>query len=187
MKKILIIDIDDVLVDNYMLSSLNKFLGTNYGEEDFSGYYLQNVISDPKKQEEFFKFLFTQDMYRDIPIKDGVNEILPKLNEKFDLLLCSNILIPNHEWQADMEFISKFAMLHRNFPYLSPNQFVFMSRKQLLHADIMIDDNPANFGTHIDRKLLFTAPHNKNIPASELSKHKITRVNSWAEIAALLL
>ena len=30
MKKVLIIDIDDVLVDSYMFIVLNKFLGTNY-------------------------------------------------------------------------------------------------------------------------------------------------------------
>ena len=36
MKKVLVIDIDDVLVDSYMFIMLNKYLGTNYNEEDFS-------------------------------------------------------------------------------------------------------------------------------------------------------
>ena len=35
MKKILVVDIDDVLVNNCLLIMLNKFLGTNYKEEDF--------------------------------------------------------------------------------------------------------------------------------------------------------
>ena len=187
MKKILIIDIDDVLVDSYMFIMLNKFLGTNYKEEDFSDYYLEDAIKDSKQLDEYYKFIFTQDMYKDIPIKEGVQEVLPKLNKKYDLLLCTDFLIPNYEWQADKEFISKFNMLREKFPYLNPKQFIFMRRKPLLNGDIMIDDKITNFGKNIGKKLLFTAYHNKGIDNNELSKQKITRINSWFEIADLLL
>lgn len=78
-------------------------------------------------------------------------------------------------------------MLREKFSYLNPKQFIFMRRKQLLNADIMIDDKLTNFGEHIDKKLLFTAYHNKGIDNSELSKQNVTRVNSWYEIADLLL
>lgn len=138
MKKILIIDIDDVLVDSYMFIKLNKFLGTNYKEEDFSDYYLEDAIKDPKRLDEYYKFIFTQDMYKDISIKAGVQEVLPKLNKKYDLLLCTDFLIPNYEWQADKEFVSKFNMLREKFPYLNPKQFIFMRRKQLLNGDIIL-------------------------------------------------
>lgn len=187
MKKTLIIDIDDVLVDNYSLIMLNKFLGTNYKEEDFSNYYIQDAIKSPKILEEFYNFVFSQDMYKDIHIKDGVQIILPKLNEKYDLMLCSNILTPNYEWQADKEFASKFNFLRKNFSYLKPSQFIFMKKKQILHADIMIDDNPSNFGKYIKKKLMFVAYHNKNINDIILAKQNITRVNSWFEIANILL
>ncbi len=187
MKKVLVIDIDDVLVDSYMFIMLNKFLGTNYKEEDFSDYYLEDAIKDPKKLDEYYNFIFTQDMYKDIPIKEGVQEVLPKLNEKYDLLLCTDFLIPNYEWQADKEFISKFNMLREKFSYLNPKQFIFMRRKQLLHADIMIDDKPTNFGKHIKQKLMLTAYHNKKIDDRELKEKNINRVNSWFEIAELLL
>ncbi len=126
-------------------------------------------------------------MYKDIPIKEGVQEILPKLNEKYDLLLCTDFLIPNYEWQADKEFISKFNMLKEKFSYLNPKQFIFMRRKQLLHADIMIDDKPTNFGEHIGQKLMLTAYHNKSLNDSILKEQGITRVNSWYEIADILL
>ena len=187
MKKILVIDIDDVLVDSYMFIMLNKFLGTNYKEEDFSNYYLEDAIKDPKKLDEYYKFIFTQDMYKDIPVKAGVQEVLPKLNEKYDLLLCNDFLIPNYEWQADKEFISKFNMLKEKFSYLNPKQFIFMRRKQLLHADIMIDDKQTNFGDYIGKKLMLTAYHNKNISDNELKTKNIERVNSWYDIAKILL
>ena len=58
MKKVLVIDIDDVLVDSYMFIMLNKFLGTNYKEEDFSNYYLEDAIKDPQKLDEYYKFIF---------------------------------------------------------------------------------------------------------------------------------
>ena len=187
MKKVLIIDIDDVLVDSYMFIMLNKFLGTNYKEDDFTNYYLEDAIKDPQKLDEYYKFIFTQDMYKDIPIKPGVQEVLPKLNEKYELFLCTDFLIPNYEWQGDKEFISKFNMLRENFSYLNPKQFIFMRRKQLLHGDVMIDDKPTNFGNHIEKKLMLTAYHNKNISDKELQEKGIIRVNSWFEIAELLL
>ena len=184
---VLVIDVDDVLVDSYMFIMLNKFLGTNFKEEDFSDYYLEDAIKDPKKLDDYYQFMFTQDMYKDIPIKEGVQEILPKLNEKYDLLLCTDFLIPNYEWQADKEFISKFNMLKEKFFYLNPKQFIFMRRKQLLHADIMIDDKQTNFGEHIGQKLMLTAYHNKSLNDSILKEQGITRVNSWYEIADILL
>jgi 5'(3')-deoxyribonucleotidase len=51
----------------------------------------------------------------------------------------------------------------------------------------MIDDGVHNFGEHIGRKLLFTAPHNKGITDDELSVKGIQRVSGWREVAGLLL
>ncbi len=62
-----------------------------------------------------------------------------------------------------------------------------MRRKQLLHADIMIDDKPTNFGDYIGKKLMLTAYHNKNISDNELKTKNIERVNSWYDIAKILL
>ena len=126
-------------------------------------------------------------MYKDIPVKPGVLEILPKLNKKYDLLLCTDILIPNYEWEADKEFVSKFNMLKEKFSFLNPKQFMFMRRKELLHADIMIDDKPTNFGPHVKQKLMLTAYHNKKLDNDTLKKQGITRVDTWQVIASLLL
>ena len=187
MKKVLIIDIDDVLVENFMLIMLNKFLKTNYKIEDFRDYYIQDKIKDPQKLKEFFNFLFSQDMYKSVPTKEGVQDVLPKLNEKYNLFLCTDFLIPNYEWQGDKEFVSKFNMLKENFSYLNPKQFIFMSKKQLLNADIMIDDNPKNFGENVKTKIMFSAYHNENIPKKDLDNKNIIRVSSWEEIAKILL
>ena len=187
MKKILVVDIDDVLVNNCLLIMLNKFLGTNYKEEDFEGYNTQDIIKDEEKLNEYYNYVLSNDMYSDVVVKEGVHEVLPLLNEEYDLYLCTDILLPNHEWQADGEFVSKFKMLREKFSYLHPKQFIFMKKKQLLHADIMIDDKLSNFGEYMSKKLLFTAYHNVNMSEEELNSKGVTRVNSWYEIADLLL
>lgn len=187
MKKVLIVDIDNVLVDNCILIMLNKFLGTSYREEDFEDFRLENMLGTPEKISEFYDFALDGDMYQYISVLDGVLEILPKLNEKYDLFLCTDILLPEHEWLANKEFDSKFKMLKEKFSFLNPEQFIFMKRKQLLHADFMIDDNPTNFGKHIKNKLLFSAYHNNNLTKNDLKKLGLRRVNSWLEIAEVLL
>ena len=187
MKKVLIVDIDNVLVDNCILIMLNKFLGTEYKEEDFNDFRLENMLGTPERISEFYNFALNGDMYQYVSVLDGVLDVLPKLNERYDLFLCTDILLPNHEWLADKEFVSKFKMLKEKFSFLNPNQFIFMKRKQLLHADFMIDDNPTNFGKHIKNKLLFSAYHNLSLTNKDLKKQGLTRVNSWSEIANLLL
>ena len=43
------------------------------------------------------------------------------------------------------------------------------------------------FSNYIEKKLMLTAYHNKNISDKELQEKGIIRVNSWFEIAELLL
>ena len=78
-------------------------------------------------------------------------------------------------------------MLRRNFSYLNPKQFIFMRKKPMLHGDIMIDDKPSNFGPYMGRKLMFTAYHNKQLSDKLLNEQGIERVDSWYDIANILL
>lgn len=72
-------------------------------------------------------------------------------------------------------------------PFIDPKRFIFLSDKELVDADIRIDDSVDKLKGKAEIKLLFTAYHNKNITADELKEKKLTRVNSWKEIEKILL
>jgi len=186
--KTLIIDIDECLVEKAMLVRVNEFLGTNYVLNDLkeSGFYAQDMIKDPVQKAKFFDWLFTTDFYKDVPCKDGVHEVLPKLNDKFKVLLCSDFVMPGQEWRCDRIISNKYELIKREFPYMHPTQFIFMHDKKTLKADIQIDDKVKQLSPFVSQRILYTTWHNEDIKDAELQKQKIIRMNSWKEIAKYL-
>ena len=74
-------------------------------------------------------------------------------------------------------------VLFRYFPFLSWNQVIIASRKQLIRGDVLIDDGVHNLegGDYI--KILMTAPHNRNYDAEA---NGMIRVHHWAEIEEII-
>ena len=74
-------------------------------------------------------------------------------------------------------------VLFRYFPFLSWNQVIITSRKQLIRGDVLIDDGVHNLegGDYI--KILMTAPHNRNYDAEA---NGMIRVHTWAEIEEII-
>ena len=59
MKKIMI-DMDDVITEGGFLHLINSYLKTDYKQEDFSEYYMQDIV--PNK-EEFFRYFLENNQY----------------------------------------------------------------------------------------------------------------------------
>ena len=45
-KKTIVIDMDDTITSETLTEIINEYLGTNYKDEDFEGFYKQDVIRD---------------------------------------------------------------------------------------------------------------------------------------------
>ena len=73
------------------------------------------------------------------------------------------------------------------FPFIKPNQYVFINNKDLLEADIRIDDSVSKLNGKAELKLLYTVYHNLKISNEELESKGIKRVNNWREIERILL
>ena len=82
---------------------------------------------------------------------------------------------------------NKFKYLIKTFPFIEPQQYVFTTNKEIINCDIKIDDRAANLKGKAEKKLLFSAYHNKNIPDEELKKDGLIRVNNWKEVEKILL
>lgn len=163
---------DGVLADVY-----SQFISF---EEKESGIRLSIDSLLGKEEYEAFKngrkHVNSPDFFRLAPLMDGAVEILKALNEKYDLFIVS----------AAMEFpnslIEKYGWLAEHFPFITWKQIVFCGSKTIVQGDIMIDDHYKNLDYFNGRRILFTQPHNYG---HDNRGH--TRVNSWTDIAALLL
>jgi 5'(3')-deoxyribonucleotidase len=112
-----------------------------------------------------------------MPVIAGSQQVVADLNRKYDLYIVS----------AAMEFpkslTEKQSWLNEHFPFIVWQQIVFCGSKQVISADIMIDDHFKNLDFFKgETSVLYTQPHNVQAPDG---RHK--RVNNWADIAKLLL
>lgn len=185
MKKIMI-DIDDVISDHTgYLGLVNEFLNTDYKIDDVQGYYIQDLVPEEKK-DDFIKFFVQKNIYDYSHIMPNCIEVIQQLNEQYDVYICSAYVFrDNLAYSADA-LKYKFEYLIKYFPFIDPNNFMFLTKKELLNCEIKIDDKIDNL-RNAEVKLLFDAYHNRLLSNEELERNQVIRVHNWLEIAQYLL
>lgn len=185
MKKIMI-DMDDVICGGGFLAIVNEFLETSYKQEDIKTYYIQDVI--PKeRREEWKKFFENKNIYDYTYIMPDAYEVMEKLSKKYELYIATAYIFRDDEWKSAEHLKNKFNYLMKEFPFIKPEQYIFTSSKRLIDCEIKIDDKSSNLEGNAEKKLLFTAYHNKNVTDEELKEDGLIRVNNWKEIERILL
>lgn len=187
MKKKILIDVDDCLCENNFIDEINAFLGTCYKTEDLSQFYIDYVIGSEKKKKEFYNIVKDKNLYEHARIFEGAVETLKNLNKIYDVYICSACIWRRMEKDSGIFFKQKYEFLIKHFPFLDPNKFIFTSDKNILTADIQIDDKLDNLIGKSKLKIMFTAYHNKELTDAELKKYKVIRANNWKDIGELLL
>ena len=170
--KTIAVDMDGVLADVY--SQLIKLHAIDFGRtfslDEVSGFPELHMFPNGRKHVDSPNF------FRQAPVIEGSQNVLEQINEKFKLFIVS----------AAMEFpnslLEKQWWLNEHYPFIKWQQMVFCGSKEIIRADIMIDDHFKNLDFFTGETILFTQPHNK---FATTGLHK--RVNNWQEIAQLLL
>jgi len=185
MKKIMV-DMDDVICDGGFLSLVNQFLKTDYRIEDIETYYIQDVI--PKERyEEWSKFFNTKNVYDYCDMIKDTYEVLEKLSKKYEIYITTAYIFRDNEEYSANNLKNKFEWLYKNLPFISPNNYIFTTNKEIIDCEIKIDDKLSNLKGKAETKLLFTAHHNKEITDKELKKEGAIRANNWKDIEKILL
>lgn len=184
MKKRIMIDMDDVIVDtgSSFKKQIEDFMGAKI-DTNKTGYYLQNALGERK--EEFFR-KGPLNMYEDAHLKEVAYEVIEKLNQVYDVYILTNYCIPDAHYQEGNHLKFKMEYLQKNFPFLKTEQIVFLNDKKLIDFDIRIDDSIRHL-VGGETLLLFDAYTNQNLTEEELASKNIRRVMNWQEIADILL
>ncbi len=74
-------------------------------------------------------------------------------------------------------------VLFRYFPFLKWEQVIITGRKQLIRGDVLIDDGIHNLEGGEYRKILVTAPYNRDYDAEA---NGMIRVHNWDEIVRII-
>lgn len=109
----------------------------------------------------------------DSVIIDGASEVLQKLiadGHKVLIVTTSNY----HTLASKME-----RVLFKYFPFLTWDDVIITSHKQLVNGDVLIDDGIHNLEGGNYFKILMTAQHNKKYDAEA---NGMLRVETWAEV-----
>ena len=186
-KKNLMLDMDDVIVSGGFLYLLNQFLGTEYKEADFKEFYMQNII--PRKYiKDFFEYFFKNNMYEHCYLNNNAYEVIKELNEKYNLIITTAYTFKEDIINSGIILKQKYDYLLKTFPFLEPENLIFATDKRYIYAHIRIDDNIKNlYGPNVERKILFTAYHNKNIKDERLKELGIERAEDFNHVKKLLL
>ncbi len=171
MKRIAI-DMDGVLADVY-----SKFLemhSEEYGHE----LTMADVEGVPEREAipGILKYVNSEGFFRNAPLMPGCQKYINLINEKYKLYIVSAAM------EFPLSLTEKQLWLNEHFPCITWQQMVFCGSKEIIKADIMIDDHFKNLDYFTGETLLFTQPHNK---FSDAGTHK--RVNTWDEIGQILL
>ncbi len=172
MMKRIAVDMDGVLADVYrqFLKLHTEDYGTELTMADVEGVPERDAIPG------ILKYVNTPGFFRNAPLIPGCQKYLSLINEQYELYIVSAAM------EFPLSLMEKNLWLNEYFPYITWQQIVFCGSKEIINADIMIDDHFKNLDYFKGETLLFTQPHNK---FSDTGKHR--RVNTWDEIGEILL
>ena len=163
---------DGVLADVYtrLFDLYETANGVRKSVKDIAGLLEDEAFPDQRK------WVAARGFFRDLPVMPGSKEVLEKLNVIYEIVVVSLAT------EFPYSLTDKQLWLNDHFPFISWRQIVFCGNKNLIRADIMIDDHFKNLDHFKGETIMFTQPPNMLI---KNSRHK--RVNSWQEIEKLLL
>lgn len=181
------IDLDDTIVEGGYLEVLNKYMGTNYTYSDTEDYFVESLLPEDKVDDYLEYFYNNVNVYDYVTIKPRAIEVIEKLSKRYEIYICSAYLDKRVPEKSGVVTNTKHMYLMKILPFLNPKNFIFTSRKDLIDADIKIDDKVSNLKGLGKLKLLMDGYHNQKYTDKELKEKGIRRVKNWDEIEKILL
>lgn len=170
MKERICIDIDHVLANliSPWVEKYNNTYNDNLKVSDVT-MWDWHILTKPECSKKIYQML-TPDLFENLPVIDGSQEVVEKLTKKYDVFLVTAarnaLVIP-----------AKAKWIKTHFPFIKRDNVVYAVNKSICLASTLIDDSPHNLETFQgENKLLFDAPHNQD-------ETRFIRMKNWNDIA----
>jgi 5'-nucleotidase len=169
------VDMDEVIADSFSkhLSLYNHLVGGNLTKEMVSNKGLGTVIPRDRR-DEFAAIPDSDGFFADLEVIEGSREALQELARHHDIFIASAAM------EVPSSFDAKFKWLQKHFPFIPPSRIMFCGDKNIIDADILVDDRSRHFREFRGTGILFTAPHN-------VSEAADLRANNWNDVLRILL
>ena len=168
------VDMDEVIADSFSkhLRLYNQLVGANLTKEIVSKRGLGAVIPHDRR-DQFAAIPHGEGFFIDLEVMEGSQEALLELSRHHDIFIASAAM------EVPTSFDAKFKWLQKHFPFLPPSRIVFCGDKNIVDADILVDDRSRHFKQFRGIGILFTAPHNAG-ESAEL------RADNWNDVLRIL-
>lgn len=154
------------------VSFLNETHGTKVHKDDIDDWDISKAFPTIDIQQVYAP-LFNENMWKRVKPLPGAVKYLKRLIDDGHKVV---IVTASHQDTVAMKLNN---VLFKYFPYLSTNDVIVTSQKQLIRGNILIDDAPHNLEGGGYFGILVTSPHNR---AYDADANGFVRADSWEEI-----
>lgn len=178
MGKTILVDMDDTIENctETWVNYVNNRYGTNVDPNSLTEWVVSAAFPT-LTHEQVYDCVIEDEFWQQIrPFDDAVYYLKKLINDGHKIYIVTSA-------QYESIKVKMEAVLFRYFPYLDWKDVIITANKQLLKADVLVDDGVHNHIGGDYLKLLYTAPHNR---AYDAEGHGMTRVNSWKEVYAII-
>ena len=185
--KTILLDVDDVICTNHFIPVINMYLNSTYTESDFNSIKFEmELFPNDEDRNKFYDFFVTVDSYKYSQLKPNAYDIIKQLVKNNRVILLTSAIHYERSLDMSRQFADKMKFISNKLPFFPIENIIFSNQKDLLKADVIIDDRVQNLKGDYKHKFLFTCFHNKNISDKELAEQNIIRAENWEHLYKLL-
>ena len=175
----ILLDCDNVICDTTrsVLDVHYEKTGERLSIDDIKTYYIENFVS-PEYKDDFYTIFLDKRVWKGIKVLPHCVEVVERLhNAGHEIWIVTSTEAANVHKKA--------RFLQRTFPFLNiRKRLITTPYKQILNADLLIDDCVDNVINAQYKSILMTYPWNANF--DDASDENIYRVNNWLEVEPMI-
>ena len=174
----ILVDLDDTIEQllKALVERANERFGRNATVDDVTDWSIVCAFPGITKQQ-ILDFMRDADFWETVEPVPGAAEGLKHLMDEGHEVY----IVTATEYEHVAEKMK--GVLFRYFPFISWDQVIITSRKQMIRGDVLIDDGVHNLEGGEYKKILVTAPYNRDYDAEA---NGMIRVHSWDEIIRII-
>ena len=171
---VILVDMDDTI--EHLLEAWCNYLNHKYGlsvvAKDVKNWDLRLAFPELER-EQILEPLSLREFWITVAPKSDAIKYLQQLHDDGDeIYIVTAATIESIKFRFDY-------IIKRYFPYISWDQVIVASNKQMIAGDVLIDDGPHNLIGGRYEKILMDAPHNQLFEAEEKG---IIRAKTWEDV-----